>query len=178
MTRQGAPQGRTIVPNEEVPVQETEGDKEEGARETPTGPNETESLPIENSARAGQETHSEPAPEFDFDFERLWTTATHADEHYQRLQQAVSDNLARFPRDLHTRMLISECKVDERNRLRFRDRLWVPDYEPLRTGLIQSTHDSILTGHPGKNALYAILARRFYWPSISDDTYQTLHSEL
>lgn len=169
MTRQGAPQGRTIVPNEEVPVQETEEDKEEGARETPTGPNETESFPIENSARAGQETHSEPAPEFDFDFERLWTTATHADEHYQRLRQAVSDNLARFPRDLHTRMSISECKVDEQNRLRFRDRLWVPDYEPLRTGLIQSTHDSILTGHPGKNALYAILARRFYWPSISDD---------
>jgi integrase-like protein len=66
-------------------------------------------------------------------------------------------------------MSISECKVDEQNRLQFRDRLWVPDYEPLRTGLIQSTHDSILTGHPGKDALYAILARRFFWPSISDD---------
>jgi hypothetical protein len=70
ITRQGAPQGRTIVHSEEVRFQEIEADK--GAGETPTGPDETESPRIESSTRAGQETHSEqPAPEIEIDFEQL-----------------------------------------------------------------------------------------------------------
>lgn len=169
MARQEAPEERTTLEplhDEEDSLQEISVDEEERSEKGSTGPDNAETPQIENPGQP-QKSHPESDPESDF--ERLWTTAIDTDEHYRRLRQAVNDDLARFPRDLRTRISISECRVDEQNRLKFRDRLWVPDYEPLRTRLMQSTHDSILTGHPGKNALYAILARRFFWPSISDD---------
>jgi hypothetical protein len=105
----------------------------------------------------------------DPEIEQLWRTAINHDEHYQRTRQAVKDELIRFPRELLVRVSISECRIDGQDRLLYRDRLWVPDNEPLRTKIMQRTHDSLLTGHPGRNALYAILARRFFWPTISDD---------
>jgi hypothetical protein len=37
-----------------------------------------------------------------------------------------------------------------------------------RCRIVQETHDSILTGHPGRNSLYAILSRQFFWPQMSD----------
>lgn len=41
--------------------------------------------------------------------------------------------------------------------------------ERIRTGLIQEAHDSKIYVHPGREALYAILARDFFWPGISRD---------
>lgn len=65
---------------------------------------------------------------------------------------------------------LSECKIHE-NRLFFRDRLYVPEGE-LRTLLVQLAHDSVESGHPGKNKLYELLARSYWWPRLSVDTKQ------
>ena len=62
---------------------------------------------------------------------------------------------------------LSECKV-EGNRLYFRDRLYVPD-NGLRPLLLQLAHDLPESGHPGKNKLYDLLAREYWWPHISGD---------
>ena len=35
------------------------------------------------------------------------------------------------------------------------------DNEPLRTRIMQETHDSVLTGHPRRNTLYALIPRTF-----------------
>ncbi|KAI1002662.1 Transposon Tf2-9 polyprotein [Podosphaera aphanis] len=59
---------------------------------------------------------------------------------------------------------LSECKIDE-GRLFFRDRLYVPDND-LRI-LLQSAHDSCESGHPGKNKLFEVLSRDWWWPNIS-----------
>ena len=37
---------------------------------------------------------------------------------------------------------------------------------------MQETHDFLMTGHPGKNTLYAILARKFYWLNIAINVQQ------
>ena len=52
----------------------------------------------------------------------------------------------------------------------FRNRLWVP--KRLRTGLVQATHDSLVHVHPGREGLYAILARQYFWPRMGDDIRQ------
>lgn len=51
----------------------------------------------------------------------------------------------------------------------FRDREWVPNGCNLRTKIIQSTHDSPLSGHPGREITYALIARQFFWPGMSKD---------
>lgn len=35
--------------------------------------------------------------------------------------------------------------------------------------MIQETHDSTLTGHPGRELTYATMARRWFWPGMSSD---------
>lgn len=73
-----------------------------------------------------------------------------------------------FPSHLGLKTTLSECQIDHRGALCFRNRLWIPDWEPLRTALIQKTHDSHITGHPGRDSTLAILSRSFYWPCMSN----------
>jgi hypothetical protein len=101
--------------------------------------------------------------------ETLWNQGLSEDKDHDRIRAAVSEGLPQLPRELNLKLSIAECAIDGIGRLTYRDRLWVPGYEPLRTTIMQQTHDSVLTGHPGKNTMYAILARRFYWPSMSTD---------
>ncbi|EKD17831.1 retrotransposon nucleocapsid protein [Drepanopeziza brunnea f. sp. 'multigermtubi' MB_m1] len=60
---------------------------------------------------------------------------------------------------------LSECILRD-DRLFFRGRLYVPDTE-LRTFFLQSAHDSCESGHPGKNALYEVISRDYWWPNVS-----------
>jgi RNase H-like domain found in reverse transcriptase len=73
--------------------------------------------------------------------EQQWEAAERADEMFEELKQAVRNNLRRFPTRLKVNTSIAECELDEQGRLRFRGRRWVPENEPLRTRLIQETHD-------------------------------------
>ena len=75
----------------------------------------------------------------------LWIQAKAYDDSYSRIKQAVADNLRTFPRDLGLKVTIADCKIDEQGHLLHRDRQWVPDYEPLRTKIIQQCHDSMLS---------------------------------
>ncbi len=54
--------------------------------------------------------------------------------------------------------------------------MWIPESEPLRTSIIQKIHDSHLTGHPGRDATYNILSRRFFWPGAARDVRQFLRN--
>ncbi|KJZ69408.1 hypothetical protein HIM_11204 [Hirsutella minnesotensis 3608] len=63
---------------------------------------------------------------------------------------------------------LSECTIND-GRLYFRERLYVPQSE-LRTLLIQLAHDSVESGHPGRNKLYELISRSYWWPRLSVDT--------
>lgn len=101
--------------------------------------------------------------------EDQWTMAEREDPLMERLKDAVRRKLPRFPKDLDIKVSLAECELDTNDRLLFRGRRWVPKSEPLRTRLLQEAHDSLLTGHPGHNMLYALLSRRVYWPGMSED---------
>jgi hypothetical protein len=98
--------------------------------------------------------------------EDLWTIVLEQDESFKEIKNAIEREDRRFPLQLKLQVTIAECSLDDKGRPRFRERLWVPDYEPLRTRIIQDTHDSAVTGHPGRDLLVSILSRRFYWPGL------------
>lgn len=101
----------------------------------------------------------------------LWTQAITYDKSWQRARDAVKNGERGFPSDiaLKTRANIAECSVSADGILRGREgRIWVPDYEPLRTAIMQRTHDSHLAGHPGRDTMVGILLRRWFWPNIRE----------
>ena len=71
------------------------------------------------------------------------------------------DGERRLPKEWGLPIMISKCFVDAAPQLRWRGRIWIPAFEPLRTRLIQSIHDSPLSGHPGRESTRELLAREY-----------------
>ena len=97
----------------------------------------------------------------------LWDVAIENDQSFVEIYKVFWRGQRTFPSSLNLKVSLSECQLDGRGALCFRNRLWVPNWEPLRTKLIQQTHDSHVTGHPGRNSTIAILSRSFYWPAMT-----------
>ena len=79
------------------------------------------------------------------------------------------DGERRLPKEWGLSIMISECSVDAAHRLRWRGRIWIPVFEPLRTRLIQSIHDSPLSGHPSRESTRELLAREYTWLGMTQD---------
>lgn len=101
--------------------------------------------------------------------EEQWQAAEEGDEKFHVILKAVRDGLPKFPKELQLQLNIGECEFDAHGRLLWRQRRWVPENEPLRTRIMQECHDSIMSGHPGHNSLYGMLARTVFWPNMSAD---------
>lgn len=109
------------------------------------------------------------SPFADPELGQLWSEALARNERYWQARTAVLENHRLFPNEWGLSWQINECTLDDATRLMWRDRLWIPFYEPLRTRLIQLTHDSTLTGHPGHSSTRDLLSRVYAWPGMSDD---------
>ncbi|KAL5604648.1 uncharacterized protein BROUX77_004834 [Berkeleyomyces rouxiae] len=109
------------------------------------------------------------APFADPELQTLWHSALTHNERYWQARQAVQEQARSFPNEWGLPWQISECTLDSATRLLWRDRLWIPYYEPLRTRIIQQVHDSTLTGHPGGSATRDLVSRSYAWPGLSDD---------
>ncbi|KAM4060831.1 reverse transcriptase (RNA-dependent DNA polymerase) [Hirsutella rhossiliensis] len=107
----------------------------------------------------------------DEELQQLWHAARQEDKLYQELTKLVADGAKSLPTGLQKEKVvsISECSLDNRGLLCFRERVWIPGSEPLRTKIIQETHDSHITGHPGRDLTYSTLSRRFFWPGAASD---------
>ncbi|KAM4060529.1 reverse transcriptase (RNA-dependent DNA polymerase) [Hirsutella rhossiliensis] len=113
------------------------------------------------------------------DLQQLWDETVAKDSIFRAAYKAVRDRERAFPPSLGLKIQISECAIDAGKRLTFRDRIWVPggsgeegnqeeaERDQLRTRIVQQSHDSVATGHPGREGTLAIVARRFYWPGQS-----------
>jgi hypothetical protein len=58
--------------------------------------------------------------------------------------------------------LIVECLVNDEGQLLYRGRKWVLNKELLRTRIIEEIYNSLLTGYPGREITYRIVARDFF----------------
>ena len=108
----------------------------------------------------------------------LWERALESDTDYMVILEAVRKGDRSLPPQTqhHLRIQLSECSLDPSNRLLFRQRIWVPKFEPLRTAIIQRMHDSHLTVHPGKNQLQSELSRQYFWPNYGQDVRRFLRN--
>jgi hypothetical protein len=97
----------------------------------------------------------------------LWNRSIIEDETYQQIYQSIIDKERAFPPALKLNAQLPDCSIDANGGVTRRSVLWVPDWEPLRTRLVQEVHDSHITGHPGRDSTLAILQRSYYWPDQS-----------
>jgi RNase H-like domain found in reverse transcriptase/Reverse transcriptase (RNA-dependent DNA polymerase)/Integrase zinc binding domain/Chromo (CHRromatin Organisation MOdifier) domain len=102
---------------------------------------------------------------------QLWEEGKRIDVDHEVLIKAVRDGKRTFSSDLEepVKVSIADCTLTTDGSLLFRGRRWVPNHEPLKTRLIQETHDSVLAGHPGRNGTIGIMRRHFFWPNMQTD---------
>ncbi|KAB2098877.1 hypothetical protein AG0111_0g12970 [Alternaria gaisen] len=100
------------------------------------------------------------------ELEKLWQEAVSRDRVYQGAKKTIKAQERRFPLSLGLKCSTEDCSV-EGNLLLYRGRKWVPDSEKLRTQIISGAHDSLATGHPGREVTYKILARDYFWPGMT-----------
>ena len=70
----------------------------------------------------------------------------------------------------HSRKItLGKCSRDG-HRLKYHNRLYVPEYKPLRIRLLRTHHKAAAAGHPGRSKTLELLKRTYYWPKIQADT--------
>ncbi|KAI0993099.1 hypothetical protein K3495_g15085, partial [Podosphaera aphanis] len=109
------------------------------------------------------------------EIQTLWKQGVRVDSDWRRARDAILSGERGFPPDIALKMKanIAECSVAADGVLRGREnRIWVPEYEPLRTAIMQRTHDSHLAGHPGRDTMISILLRRWFWPKMRESVRQ------
>lgn len=125
-----------------------------------------------NSIRSNDTDPAALAKLFEDDsMQSLWAIAVEKDKDWIRARNAVQEGERSFPPDiaLKYKVNIAECTVAADGVIRGREnRIWVPDYEPLRTSIMQNIHDSYLAGHPGRDTMVGILLRRWFWSKIRE----------
>lgn len=76
----------------------------------------------------------------------LWDQARRKDQAYHSIHGSVTVGQPAFPVDLKLNVQIKYCTLDERRALMRRGVLWVPNWEQLKTSIIQKYNDSNITG--------------------------------
>ncbi|KAL2890638.1 Retrotransposable element Tf2 155 kDa protein type 1 [Ceratocystis lukuohia] len=117
-------------------------------------------------------TNTEPGtPHLPPALAELWTEAHAKDETYTEIHRALTEKLSQWPETIRPklRVNVSDCSLDENSMIRFKNKPWVPEYEPLRTAILQNIHDPPTLLHPGKNVMQVELAREFFWPRYVED---------
>jgi hypothetical protein len=65
---------------------------------------------------------------------------------------------------------ISLAEYDEHNNLLwYRQRIWVPNYKPLKLHLLQQHYDVPAAGHPGRSKTLEYVCRKYTWPKMRTD---------
>ena len=98
-----------------------------------------------------------------------WPEAVRRDKEYAEALKAVQQKARRLPPKLRLKVSITECDASPSGKLLYRRRIWVPSGRHMRARVLQEIHDSTTHVHLRREAMYAIVARQFFWPGISRD---------
>lgn len=60
----------------------------------------------------------------------------------------------------------NDFEVDEHGILRFRDRICIPDNSDMKKAILEESHRSKLSIHPGATKMYQDLKSLFWWPGM------------
>jgi len=62
--------------------------------------------------------------------------------------------------------------------LRFRERICIPDNESLKKMILEESHKSSLSIHPGATKMYHDLKKLFWWSRLKRDVAQFVYACL
>ena len=103
----------------------------------------------------------------------LWDEGLAQDPSLKAAYQELAEGRRTFSSKVVAKAALSECDLDPKGVLRLRQRIWVPNYEPLKTALIQRTHEAPgMSEHPGRDSTREMLARQFFWPDMTREVCQ------
>src|SRR3954468_5146954 len=71
-----------------------------------------------------------------------------------------------------------DFKLDAHGVLRFRDRICIPDDEEIKKVILEESHRSSLSIHPGATKMYQDLKSLFWWPGMKRDVAQFVYACL
>ncbi len=66
---------------------------------------------------------------------------------------------------------IAECS-EENGRLVYQKHLYVPDYDPLKLGIMREAHSNPAAGHPVRSKTLELITRTHFWPKMRSDIEQ------
>jgi hypothetical protein len=72
----------------------------------------------------------------------------------------------------------SDFKVDDQGVLRFRGRTCIPDNDEMKKMILEESHRSSLSIHPGATKMYHDLKKLFWWSGLKRDVAQFVNSCL
>jgi len=78
---------------------------------------------------------------------------------------AMLEKKVRYCKDI----TLAECSQSPTGRLLYRGKFYVPAYDPLRIYLIQTHHEVLVVGHPGRSKILKLLSRKYHWPKMRQD---------
>jgi len=71
-----------------------------------------------------------------------------------------------------------DFKADDQGVLRFRGRICIPDDDELKRLILEESHKSSLSIHPGATKMYHDLKKLFWWSGLKRDVAQFIYSCL
>ncbi|EFQ87715.1 hypothetical protein PTT_16661, partial [Pyrenophora teres f. teres 0-1] len=92
----------------------------------------------------------------------------------QQLIAAIQDpTVIRWPKNLRkqVRVPMIDCRVHN-GKLFYRDRLYAPADDELRSQIVYRAHSSGPAGHPGRVKTLDLITRTWWWPGMSRDIEQ------
>ena len=66
----------------------------------------------------------------------------------------------------------SDFKVDDQGVLRFRGRICIPENDEMKKMILEESHRSSLSIHPGATKMYHDLKKLFWWFGLKRDVAQ------
>jgi hypothetical protein len=63
---------------------------------------------------------------------------------------------------------MDDCKI-YKNRIYYRNRLFIPGNTELKMQIIYKTHNSETKGHPGRMKITELVSKSYFWPKITHD---------
>ena len=72
----------------------------------------------------------------------------------------------------------SDFKIDDQGVLRFRDRICIPDNKEMKKMILEESHMSGLSIHPGATKMYHDIKKLFWWFGLKRDVARFVYAWL
>ena len=100
------------------------------------------------------------------EIQQLLKIGTREDENTASVLSTIEQKKNRHPF-----LQLAQCEAKQ-ELLYYCDKIYVPEYEDLRTKIIRQHHDNPSAGHPGRTKTFELVSRYYRWKGMNSDVRQ------